>query len=245
METVTKLSHYSTKKHILAKYPKLSIIHATYQKALKIPYTATYSKVLSSYPSWIMKKTFSFVLVMSLFFLLGCTKQSSPTIVPTAPTTPTTSLEENIPTRQTYESKIDGFLIQFPSTWTAQEKVYGSSVTFNSPTNETDKIKENVAINTTKLNNTYTIDEYFTANKERLIAQTGYVEIENSTIKINEMDAKKIIFKSIYKDYKLQFEEIFIIKHTTLYTITYTATEATFNDFAKQVDEMIATFEIK
>jgi hypothetical protein len=59
------------------------------------------------------------------------------------------------------------------------------------------------------------------------------------------MDAKKIIFKSIYKDYKLQFEEVFIIKNTTLYTITYTATEATFNDFAQQVNEMIATFEIK
>ena len=165
--------------------------------------------------------------------------------MPTTTPTPTTTTEETVPARQTYTSKSDGFLIQFPSTWTAQEKVYGSAVTFNSPTSETDKIKENVAINTSKLNNSYTIDEYFTANKERLIAQTGYVEIENSNIKINDVDAKKIIFKSIYKDYKLQFEEIFIIKNTTLYTITYTATESTFNDFAQQVDEMIATFEIK
>jgi hypothetical protein len=119
-----------------------------------------------------MKKFLSLLSVMGLFFLLGCTKQSSPTIIPTTTPTPTATTEEAVPVRQTYTSKSDSFLIQFPSTWTAQEKVYGSVITFNSPTSETDKIKENVAINTSKLNNSYTIDEYFTANKERLIAQT-------------------------------------------------------------------------
>jgi hypothetical protein len=36
-----------------------------------------------------------------------------------------------------------------------------------------------------------------------------------------------------------------LIKNNAVYTIVYTATESTFNDYAKKVDEMIATFIIK
>jgi hypothetical protein len=36
-----------------------------------------------------------------------------------------------------------------------------------------------------------------------------------------------------------------LIKNKAVYIVTYTATEATFSEFVKQLDEMIATLEIK
>jgi len=78
-----------------------------------------------------------------------------------------------------------------------------------------------------------------------LATQNGYNEIENSIIKINNLDAKKIIFTSTFEDKKLQFEEIFIIDNNFLYTITYTATQDTFDKYIKKVDKMVASIKIK
>jgi hypothetical protein len=116
---------------------------------------------------------------------------------------------------------------------------------FFSPTDETDKIRENVSIKKTLLTKTYTLDEYYPIVHQGLTKEPGFQEIENSKIKINNIDAQKIIFKSTIKNNKLQFEEILLIKNNAVYTIVYTATESTFNDYAKKVDEMIATFIIK
>jgi len=201
-----------------------------------------------------MKKIVSLVLVMWLLLLLGCTKntwiQSDSPIIPkishtTSGNIPENTIEEQVSERQTYENKTDGFSLQFPSTWTFQEQAYGASVVFSSPTSETDKIKENVAITRTPLNKTYTVEEYYIINKERLATQNGYNEIENSIIKINNLDAKKIIFTSTFEDKKLQFEEIFIIDNNFLYTITYTATQDTFDKYIKKVDKMVASIKIK
>lgn len=78
-----------------------------------------------------------------------------------------------------------------------------------------------------------------------MATQNGYNEIENSIIKINNLDAKKIIFTSTFEDKKLQFEEIFIIDNNFLYTITYTATQDTFDKYIKKVDKMVASIKIK
>jgi hypothetical protein len=78
-----------------------------------------------------------------------------------------------------------------------------------------------------------------------LATQNGYNEIENSIIKINNLDAKKIIFTSTFEDKKLQFEEIFIIDNNFLYTITYTATQDTFDEYIKKVNKMVASIKIK
>lgn len=153
--------------------------------------------------------------------------------------------EQNIPKRQSYENKIDGFSLQFPGDWIFQEKVYGASVVFSSPITETDKIKENVMIVKSPLDKPYTLEEYYLILKATSATQPNYVEIESSTIKVNDLDAKKIIYKSSSNTTKLQFEQILLIKDKSVYTFTYTATEATFAEYAQKINEMIATLEIK
>ncbi len=185
-------------------------------------------------------------MAMSLLFLFGCTKQAAPaTIQDTAPVRDTSTASGTTIPRQTYTNKADRFTISFPSSRSAQEKVYWSSITFTSPTGGTDKIKENLRIEKTSLSKAYTVDEYYAMNQKRLNAQEWYTEIENANIKINWLDAKKLIFKTLNRWYHLQFEEILIIKDSSLYTLTYAATEVTFNDFASDVTKMVSSFEIK
>lgn len=191
-----------------------------------------------------MKKIFSLVLVSGLIFLFGCTKNWTAPIDDTSATTWQIDTEAT-PELQSYENKKDGFSIQFPGTRSFQEDVYGSSVMFASPTDENDKIKENIGIMKKTLSKTYTLDEYYALNKETLSAQTGYAEVENTMITVNDLEAKKVIFKSAMNDTKLQFEQIFVIKGGFVYIITYTATEATFDDYIQDLNDMIASLEIK
>jgi hypothetical protein len=43
---------------------------------------------------------------------------------------------------------------------------------------------------------------------------------------------------------KLKFEQVFLIKNNFAYILTYTATEATFDQYAQKVNEMATTLEI-
>ena len=113
-------------------------------------------------------------------------------------------------------------------------------------TSADDKLKENVGIGVTTETKTYTLDEFRQVRKASFDKQfSGFVEVSNENIKINDMDAKKVIYTCMQENMKLKFEEVYVVKGNTRYIITYTATEGTFNEFAKNVDEIIATFEIK
>lgn len=115
---------------------------------------------------------------------------------------------------------------------------------FSSPLSATDKIKENVSIIKKPMSKNYTLEEYYTLNKDALTKEPNYTEVQTSTIKVNDLDAKKIIFTYTDHGTNLKIEQLLIIKNNFSYTLTYIATEATFNDYTQKVDEMIATREI-
>lgn len=81
-----------------------------------------------------MKKILSLVFAASLLVLFGCTKNGTAT--PTPDTTTPPANQQDISERQTYESKNDGFVIQYPGTRTFQENVYSASVMFFTPITE-------------------------------------------------------------------------------------------------------------
>lgn len=117
---------------------------------------------------------------------------------------------------------------------------------FFTPLTEGDTLKENVGVMKKALDKDYTLAEYYTITKPELIKLIpDFTEISNETIKINDIDAQKLIYKWTQGTTKLQREQIYLIKNKAVYIITYTATEATFNEFAQKIDEMAATLEIK
>jgi len=103
--------------------------------------------------------------------------------------------EQNVPERQAYENKTDGFSIQFPGTRNFQENVYGSSVMFFTPLLSGDTLKENVGIMKKALDKDYTLDDYYATTKPELVKLIpGFTEVSNEKIQINGMDAQKLIY---------------------------------------------------
>jgi len=112
----------------------------------------------------------------------------------TIPMTGQTTVEQNIK-RQTYENKTDGFSLQYPGDRTFQENVYESSVMFFSPLSGNDTIQENFGIKKAILPQAYTLNEYYDLTKPQLIQRIpGFTEVSNESIKINDMDAQKLIY---------------------------------------------------
>lgn len=204
-----------------------------------------------------MKKFLSLVLITGLLFLFGCAKKwpavsevisTGTTEATTSTTTPeaVTLPPQKVAERQPYENKADTFSIQFPGARTFQENVYGSSVMFFTPVTEGDALKENVGIIKKPLDKDYTLDEYYAITKPELLKLIpGFSEVSNTTIKVNDINAQKLIYTWTQGTTKLKWEQVYLIKNKAVYIITYTATEETFNQFSQKLDEMIATLEIK
>jgi len=98
------------------------------------------------------------------------------------------------------------------------------------------------------LDKEYTLDEYYKITKPELVKIIpGFTEVSNESIKINDIDAQKLIYTGTDTQgkTKLQWEQVYLIKNKAVYIITYTAIEDTFNEYTQMVDEMVATLEIK
>jgi len=66
---------------------------------------------------------------------------------------------------------------------------------FFTPVLSGDTLKENVGVMKKTLTKDYTLDEYYTNTKPELIKLIpGFTEVSNTTIQVNGMDAKKLIY---------------------------------------------------
>ena len=87
--------------------------------------------------------------------------------------------------------------------------------------------------------------ETFKTKPELVKLIPGFTEISNEAIKINDLDAQKLIYIGTQGATKLKWEQVYLIKNKAVYILSYTATAATFADYAQKIDEMVATIEIK
>ena len=133
-----------------------------------------------------MKKLLSLLVLSGFLFLFGCTKN----VATTDTTIPQQGAEQ-----QVYESKTDGFSLNYPGDRRFQENVYGSSVMFFSPQLSGDTIKENMGIIKKNLDKDYSLTEYYAITKPELLKNIpGFTEVSNETIKVNNIDAQKLIY---------------------------------------------------
>lgn len=145
---------------------------------------------------------------------------------------------------ESYQSS--GFMIWFPKDWTHQENVYWAQVMFFAPQATGDQFRENVSVVTEQLPAPMTVSDYYTAVKTQLTQLiSGYQEITNEDIDLNGVAAKKLVYKGSQSNYALQRTQVIVIKDTTAYVISYTATADTYSDFVKEVDTIIASFTVQ
>jgi hypothetical protein len=172
--------------------------------------------------------------VCSLIFIVGCGNKNAPTVV-----IPNTTAQV-----KTYDNP--AFSIQYPTAWNYQENVYGAIAMFFTPQGTGDQFRENVGIVTETLPSTMTVDEYYAIIKPQLQNLIkDYTELSNENITIDGLTGKKLIYEGTQVNYKLKWQQVFVIKDTTAYIINYTATADTFDQYIADVNAMVKTFALK
>jgi len=117
---------------------------------------------------------------------------------------------------------------------------------FFTPLGKNDTLRENIGIMKKETDQAYDLEDYYSLTKPELETNIpNFVEVSKETISINNIEGHKLIYQGTQGDFKLQWQQNYFIKDKAVYIITYTATPKTFDDFAAEVDAMIATLEIK
>lgn len=146
---------------------------------------------------------------------------------------------------KTYTSKEDGFSISYPKTWKMQKDTNFEliKVIFHSPLDgNDDNYREFVAIKVFKgISPSFSIDKYFLAGAiaghENL--EDNFEEVESSLLKVNGIDAAKLIYK-VDKD--IQGMSFDLIQNGFHYTIICTALQDSFDKYKSQFEQICNSF---
>ena len=201
------------------------------------------------------KKIFTVITLTAVAITLtGCfwkkeiiTSESALPVLVTGGNTTEDVAEVQAPNDQpyTYIHKGKWFSFTLPAQRTFQENAFGSLVMFFAPQAEGDKIKENLGITTTELTGDINLTGFFELSKGIAEGRTNNFKIEKEeAITINGDNAMKIIYKGTDGENKLEWQQVVLLKWTTAYEFTYTATEDTFDNLIDEVDTIINTFTI-
>lgn len=206
-----------------------------------------------------MKKTiiwFSFLLLLSLM-LTWCNKQNdnSEWIIQTwnqeetqlsdTQETQETIKQQEWPKKWIYENKTEKFSLEFPDGREFEENKYGFDTIIFTPKN--DDIKENIWVSTQELQKFLSVDEYYQETVNKLNeTQKGFEEIDSKNIIIDDLNWKYITYKYQEGENELKIKQVFLISsENKVYTINYTATKDTFDDYIQNVDQIINSFQIQ
>jgi hypothetical protein len=144
-----------------------------------------------------------------------------------------------------YENKSENFSFNFPKERTFQENQYWFNTIVFTP--EDDEIKENVWIAVQKLQKFLSVQEYYEETMTELKDTVlWFKEIKTENISKEWLNGKKIIYEHQTSDKNLKSQQTFLIsKDNIVYSIVYTATKKSFNQFLKWADIILDSFKLK
>jgi hypothetical protein len=144
-----------------------------------------------------------------------------------------------------YSNKEGWFTLQVPNQRTFQENVFNSLVMLYAPQPKGDTVKENLGIITEKVEGSVNLSGYYELTKGNLeTIIPDFTLISKEDIKIDGINAIKIIYKGTQQEKKLQREQVIFLKNNTAYVCTYTATQDTFDSLVKDVEAIINSFKL-
>lgn len=148
-----------------------------------------------------------------------------------------------------YNNQRDGYSVKYPSSWSYEEGVQGSSVIFYSPIeNDLDFFKENVNVVVQNLSGEpLSLKEY----SDKAIEQMRYIfqdtiEIKNSSrTYLSDQRAHQFEFVGQGPEANLHYLCLWTIDGLKAYQFTYLALEPEFKKYLPAVQKMIKSFDIK
>lgn len=197
-------------------------------------------------------------LLLCTLALAGCTQPLIPSPVPSetthaavttawtpAPTPATTSpvTQRTSSDYLPYANAPHGFSLSYPVGWSMQENLGGSVVAFTAPSSGMSDIPANFRVSIEDLSaNPMGLEQYKTTQLAKRQKYDQYNNIHDSVDKEKGFSGWKIGYTynagSLIKTF-----EIYIIRGTTAYTISYSSREDRFATYSQVFDNMIKSFQ--
>jgi hypothetical protein len=188
----------------------------------------------------------------------GCTQPVIPSPAPVSTTSPpvvTTraAVPPPVTTSQvtpkgsdylSYTNSRYGFGLSYPSTWTKQENVGSSVVTFTSPSGGMGDIPATMRIVVEDLTaNPMSLEQYKAAQLAKKKGLDGFNLIQDGPYKGNGFTGWKIAYTGIQGSL-MEWVEIYAMKGMSAYTLTYTSKEDKYAGYVVQMDNMLKSFQL-
>ena len=197
-------------------------------------------------------------LLTCLVAFSGCTQPVIPSPAPTPATPPPQVTSEpyarppqttvrEVPTTQpaylTYENTQYGFRMSYPAGWTVQENTGGAAVTFQAPSEGRDDLyRENMRITVEDLSsNPMSLAQYKDAQLAKRQALDNFNKIIDGPYKISGFNGWKIAYMA-NTGMLMEWVEIFTVKGTTAYDLSFSAMESHYAKYVVAMDTMVKSF---
>ena len=185
------------------------------------------------------RMTIFVVTALLVTIFSGCMgEDEEPTTTTPAPTTAP-------PGYLTYENTAEGVRIKYPQEWEKMEGYMDTVVLFRSPPESgSDMFQENFNI-VAGVTDPVDLDEFTDANIDEIENSfPGVTVLEKGTATVAGTSAQKVLFGLTQGEYNLRLMQLYMIKDSKAYVLTYTAEEDAYDDFLGIAQIMINTFEI-
>jgi hypothetical protein len=187
----------------------------------------------------------------------GCTQPVIPSPGPVSTTPPVVTTGASVPpvtTGQvvtkgpdylTYTNSQYGFSLSYPSGWTVQENTGGSVVTFQAPSEGRDDLyRENLKVTVEDLSSSpMSLEQYKSAQMTKKQALDSFNLIYDQPYRVSGFNGWKIAYTA-NSGMLMEWVEIFTVKGTTAYDITFSAQESSYANYVVAMDTMTKSFQL-
>ena len=198
-------------------------------------------------------------ILLSAVAISGCTQPLIPspgTVSTTSPPVVTTGAPTppQVPTAQatprgssdylTYSNTQYGFSLTYPSGWTKQENAGASVVTFTSPSSGMGDIPATMRVTVDDLSaSPLSLEQYKTAQLAKKNGLQSFNLIYDQAYKGVGFSGWKIAYTG-NQGTLMEWVEVYAIKGTTAYTLTFASKEDKYANYVAQMDTMFKSFQL-
>jgi PsbP-like protein len=145
----------------------------------------------------------------------------------------------------TYTNSQYGFSISYPSGWAVQENTGGSVVTFQAPSEGRDDLyRENLKVTVEDLSSSpMSLEQYKSAQLAKKQSLASFNLIYDQAYRVSGFNGWKIAYTA-NSGMLMEWVEIFTIKGTTAYDITFSAQESSYANYVVAMDTMTKSFQL-
>ncbi len=168
------------------------------------------------------------IMLLAGFILAGCGSGS----------------EQPSPGFEFYRNSQYSFSLQVPVDWTKPDNTPGAAIQFYAPLQDSiDTVQENLNIIVQNLGQNMTLDDYSQPYLQQLqlIATNGF---QVSDVTLAGLPAKQAIFTKVVDSRSIDFRQIWTLKGTRAYGLTFTSETSQTPQYSAIFDHMAASFKL-